>query len=582
MQSTRSQHSSEKQHLWMALLGGLAGLSMWVLFELLTDIVENQRLLLWLASATVGFFVLIFALLGSLRWRDAMMGALLLALVDAALLYWASNRFLVVENLLDESYALLAWGVVLLIGAPFMAAALQGRARDYAALFDISWGIVVRYGAAWVFVGLFWGLLMLSNELLEIVGITIIDDLIDLDPVPYLLTGAALGLALSVAQELSDFISPYLPLRLLRLLLPMVLLVVTVFIVALPIQGLSQLFGDFSAAAILMSVAIAAISLISSALDRVDSDGVQSKMMTFATRGLALLLPILAGLATWAIWVRVSTYGWTPERAAASLAALLILAYGVIYGLAVLQGNGWRRMIRQGNIGMALTVLGLSMLWMTPLMDAQRLSAHSQISRYLGGLTEAEGFPAWEITHSWGLAGQNAVAELQSLDAEGHGALLEKLTRAADLNRWEFNQSEGKPSFAALSQQIEEQLKVWPEDHKVPAEYFSNSSRHQLNGWVDACSREKERPCTLVFGPFGHQGTETSLFFVPEAEGGAEGYGASLENNQEPYFYPLMRHDGYRRLTEDQYQKLIAGGYRIGSASRKSLWFGDVEITSDN
>ena len=174
------------------------------------------------------------------------------------------------------------------------------------------------------------------------------------------------------------------------------------------------------------------------------------------------------------------------------------------------------------------------------------------------------------------------MAELQSLDAESHGALLEKLTRAADLSRWEFNQNEGKPSFAALSKQIEDQVKVWPEGHKVPAEYFSNSSRHQLNGWVDACSRDKERPCTLVFGPFGQQGSETSLFFVPEAEGGAEGFGASLENNEEPYFYPLMRKDGYRRLTEDQYQQLIAGGYRIGSASRKSLWFGDVEITSDN
>ena len=582
MQQSMSNPRSERQHLWMVFLGGLAGLSMWVLFELLPDTVENQRLLLWLSSATVGFFSLIFALLGSLRWRDALLAALVLALTDAALLYWASARFFDVESLLEDSFALIAWGLVLFVGAPFAAAALQGRARDYTALFDISWGIVVRYVAAWAFVGLFGALLMLSHALLEIVGLTIIGDLLDIDQVPYLLTGAAFGLALSVAQELSDFISPYLPLRLLRLLLPMVLVVVAVFISALPFQGLSQLFGDFSAAAILMSVAIAAISLISSALDRADADGVQSISMIFATRALALLLPILAGLAMWALWLRVSTYGWTPERAAACLAGLVVLAYAMIYGFAVLQGNAWRRMIRQGNIGMALSVLGLAMLWMTPLMDAQRLSVQSQVDRYLNGYTDVDHFPAWEMTHSWGVAGADAIAELQDLDPDDHGDLQAKLVRAKDLSRWKFNQNEGKPSLKALSKQIVAQLKIWPDGREVPDDYFSNASRFHLEEWAEECAADVARPCVLVFGPFGFQGAEKSLLFVPEDNGGAEGFGASDDDVEKPYFYSIMRRDGYRRLTKEQYQKLIAGSYRIGPASRNSLWMGDVEITTEN
>ena len=314
MSDTAQEGDLNQQHLWMCLLGGAAGLAMWVLFELLPDAIENQRLLLWIASATIGFFTLVFALLGSLRWKEAASGAAVLSLLDAALLFWASGRFLEFDNLFEESFAPVAWGMILFIGAPFAAAVLNGRARDYALLFDTAWNIVVRYIAAWIFAGLFWGVLLLSDELLSIVGVTIIDDLIDLEPVPYLLTGAALGLALSVAQDLKAYVSPYLPLRLLRLLLPMVLLVVTVFILALPLRGISQLFGDFSAAGVLMSVAIASITLITSALDRKDADGVQSPLMRRATKALALLLPVLSALAMWAIWLRASTSRCLPVR----------------------------------------------------------------------------------------------------------------------------------------------------------------------------------------------------------------------------------------------------------------------------
>lgn len=573
---------STQQHLWMCLLGALAGLSMWVLFDYLPDALDNQRLLIWIASATVGFFVLLFALLGSLRWRDAVTGAGVLALSDAALLYWASGRFIEAEDLFDGSFLPLAWAIILFVGAPFAAAAMQGKLRDYAFLFDTAWNIVVRYLAAWIFVGLVWGLVFLSDALLGIVGVTIIETLLDYDPVPPVLTGASVGIALSVAQDLKAYVSPYLPLRLLRLLLPLVLGVVAVFIVALPFQGLSDLFGDFSAAAVLMGVAIAAISLITSALDRQDDDGIQSRGMVWMTRALALLLPVLAGLAVWAMWLRVAEYSWTPERLAASLAALLILAYAVLYGLAALQPSVWRLMIRQTNIAMAALVLVLSALWMTPLMNAHRMSAEAQLGRYLTGDLAAKDLPAWEIRHDWGRAGLKVIEQLKSLDAVEHAEVLARLERAETQSRWEFKQNDQTPDANRLATDLRKHIQIWPEGRSLPEAYFDDISHHHLEHWSEVCTLNAARPCAMVFGPFETQGIETAILFLPDPDQGAEAVQMRGKPDKPSYFSDLRPSKETSLIAETDYQKVLSGGYRIGHSSRKSLWLGGVELTPNN
>ncbi len=83
MTSDVQDSETHVQHSVMGAIGAVGGLALWVLFELLRDSIDSQRLLLWLASATLGFFILLFALRGSLRWRDAALGAAVLALAGA-------------------------------------------------------------------------------------------------------------------------------------------------------------------------------------------------------------------------------------------------------------------------------------------------------------------------------------------------------------------------------------------------------------------------------------------------------------------------------------------------------------------
>jgi hypothetical protein len=216
-------------------------------------------------------------------------------------------------------------------------------------------------------VGVVWGLILLSGALFDLVGLTLIDDLLQIDVAPWLITGVVFGLALAVVNELSDFVSPFLILRLLRLLLPLVLVVLVVFLAALPLRGLTGLFGGLSSAGTLLAMVATAVTLISAAVDQADEDAVAGGLMAWATRALALILPLPAALATWALSLRVTQYGWTPERLFVAATAALAIAYGLSYAFSALR-RSWRADIRSVNVFNALAIIVLAALWQTPLL----------------------------------------------------------------------------------------------------------------------------------------------------------------------------------------------------------------------
>ena len=218
----------------MALIGALAGLAMWVLIEKAQDVLTNPHVFVTVVSAVAGFFSVLLALCGPANLRRGAAIATVLALPAAALLGWASLRFDSLQAFVGAGHLILAWGVLLFVGTPFLAVALEdtGKLRSYSRLFDAAWGIVVRYSTAWLFVAVFWGVVFLSDALLQIVGLTLIEDLLNFDPVPFGLSGLMLGLGLAVVHEMRAYVSPFLVLRLLRLLVPVMLGVVVVFVVA--------------------------------------------------------------------------------------------------------------------------------------------------------------------------------------------------------------------------------------------------------------------------------------------------------------------------------------------------------------
>ena len=456
----------------LALIGAAAGIALYVLLDELPYRTDNTRLVLILASLTGGFFATLLPAIGPVGPGRAVLSAGMIAALSSGFLTWASFRFSEPQDFLSAGHGLAAYSLLVALPLPFLiAAARPGEGwRDFPSLFTHAWEIVVRYLVAWAFTGVVWGVILLSDQVLELVGIGLIGRLIEIDGVPWAVTGLALGLSMAVSFELRALIRPDLVLRLMRLLLPVVLAVSVVFLIAAPINGLTRLFGGISAAATLMAMAIAAATLITVTLDRDEARAARAGVLVWSARIGALVLPVLGALAAWAVMVRVGQYGWTPPRLAAATAAAVTLAYGVAYGASALRGAGWQRHIRQANVWLALMLIAIAALWLSPVLNAERISTEAQIARYEAGAIDGDALDLWTLGHDWGVAGARAVDRLRGSDDEALARNLAALDAARSRHGYREGLTEGALPEQAAG--IAELLAVRPEGATLPDGLF--------------------------------------------------------------------------------------------------------------
>ncbi|SOC02810.1 DUF4153 domain-containing protein [Rhodobacter maris] len=455
------------ERLIFIFIGLVGGLAFWGLTEA-PEVFRAAFLWLPLCVAAAAFFFALLSMLSDLGLRRALLLAAGIALVTAALSALERSAFANAAQMLDTGHNLAALIVLGTLPVPFaLAFGREGRhgLTDYRILFMESWNIVVRQLAAWLFVGVVFAVLWLMGALLDLVGVHLLSALLQQGLAVWLILGATLGLGLSVVTEMSDMVSPYLLLRFLRLLTPLVLAVVTVFLAALPLRGLGHLFGALSAASALLATALAVIGLVSVVVDQDEIEEAHAPVLTWSARGLMLLLPALAGLAIWALAERVRQYGWTPDRVAATALAGVVAGYALGYLGALLSGRRWMEKLRQANVAMAFAMIGLAALWLTPLISPERIAAQGQLARFAAGTVQAGALPLWEMAHDWGRPGAAALADLRK-EASQDGALAGRLAQLdAAENRFSFARAAAPASVPVT---WPAGLVLWPAGEALP------------------------------------------------------------------------------------------------------------------
>jgi len=396
----------------LALTGALGGFCLWTVFEAADRDWIGDYTSLILSGLVLALFGGLLAMAGPLGLWRALPRALVLATVAAGLLWLTRLRYADTDDFFASSIPALAGFLVATLPVPFLIAAARSGWRDYPALFLEAWSIGLRFAAALTFTGVVWLVIILSNEVLGIVGIDWIERLLEDEFAPMVLTGAILGLGMAVIHDLAEYLSPYLVLRLFRLFLPVVLGVMAVFLVALPFRGLDGLTGGLSPALLLLTMVAAGVALVSIAVDQTDAEATQSPIQIRSAQGLALILPVFAGLALWAIWLRTDQHGWTPERVFVALIGGMGLGYGLVYGSAVLRGQGWMERVRQGNIRMVLVGTLLAALWLTPVLNAEKIASANQLARFADGRASVDTLDIHALGR-WGKPGDAALAALE-------------------------------------------------------------------------------------------------------------------------------------------------------------------------
>lgn len=492
----------------VTFFGALAGLACYAMLEWITEIRGFDTVTLGASVFSACFFGGALTMTGPVHLVRSLLPAAGFGGVVTALVFWASFRFANAETFIETGHPFGVVFVLFVVALPFLiaGAAEEKSPRRYADLFDVSWGAVTRVIVSAAFTGLFWLLLFLSDALLQLVGITLIEALIDIDPAPPVITGAIFGLAIVVTHELSDMVSPQLVLRLLRLLLPMITVVVTVFVVAIPFRGLSNLFGSLSAGGVMIGMGMTATALVSAAIDRSSEQGVQRRWMKGFVQVLACLVPILGGLAIAAVWVRVLDYGWTPDRLAAATIAGTIFVYGLAYAGSVILRGDWAHRLRQGNIALALGVMAIFALWLTPVLNPQAISARSQVARLDAGEALAK-LPVYEMAHEWGRAGAAEISMLKArFEATDESAKLRSISLALEAdNSYDFEVGSKQASNNQLAVELDASMPVFPEGSALPSDVFSGTD-YQLGEVFDVClpkDTSGDQDCVLISIPEG-------------------------------------------------------------------------------
>ena len=291
-----------------------------------------------------------------------------------------------------------------------------GRFRfPYGELYRHAWNNFFVAVLAAIFNTALRTMLWLWGLLFGLIGVDFFQDLFTSKASAYLVTGAALGYGIAAARESERMIATLrnLTQTLLRSLLPILAAVTIVFLATLPFTGLNPLFATQRAASVLMGWLALQILLFNAVyLDGNQAPPYQPWLRRLVEVG-AVIAPVLAIIAGYAIALRIDQHGLTPDRVIASAIAVVLGLYVSGYAVAVWKrGAPWLPLIRSVNVGMAWFVIAVVVGLHTRIGDPLRLSVSNQLARLASGAVDPAEFDYAFLRFELGHAGYEALQRL--------------------------------------------------------------------------------------------------------------------------------------------------------------------------
>lgn len=422
--------------LWLVHLGGENG---WPLLDSLGPRVSWYTLVLSVPTA----MALSVRRLDEARfWQHAA----LIGVVYLGLSLWAARAATGAPGLEEDRILApfaASMAAALFVAGPFLQCRQEhGRwCAPYPELFAHAWQNALTLAVAAVFTGLCWAVLGLWGGLFKLVGVDLFADIFTSTPFVYLGTGVIVGLGVLVGRSQSK------PVRVLRRLLfaiftglfPLLAAIAVLFVATLPFTGLEPLWGTRSAATVLMALVLAMVVFANAVYQDGDEPPPYPRPLRLLASAGLVVLPVFAVLALVALGLRIQQYGWTVDRLWGVLAASVLAVHAFGYAWAALSRRGpWLARLEPVNVTAALLGVMLVLLANSPVLDPQRIAAHSQVARLLDGKTDPADFDVDYLRFLSGRAGHQALARLvDEPRVRDDAGLADRIERAlARQHRW--------------------------------------------------------------------------------------------------------------------------------------------------
>ncbi|HTJ64071.1 MAG TPA: DUF4153 domain-containing protein [Alphaproteobacteria bacterium] len=428
--------------------------------------------------------------LGSIRRRTLSMWSAAAALLMIGLavhdIARSAGAVVVSEWFLDEGHAFSApsstlWflsAIFLFIGQSLVTAGdRDGKPiAHYPFYFDAAWKLALQLLLSGLFVGLFWLILALGNQLLKLVQITVLDTLIDRAWFSIPVTTLALSTAIHLTDVRASMIegTRTLVLIVLSWLLPGIALIVGIFLAALPFTGLQPLWRTSHAGFILLAVASAFIVLIN-AIHRDGAHNGAPHRLLKATKIVAMieLAPIVA-LAAVAIELRVGQYGWTVGRVYAAAIAVLVGFHAAGYLASMLRRGMGPSVLERCNVLGAFVTVGIILLLSSPFGDPARIAVSSQVAALKSGKIPPDKFDFKFLRWQGERYGQDALAALAA-DPGTDPATKDRVLQA------QRSESRGNGGTPPTEPEFAASVTVYPAGRALPKSFVAQQDKWPEN-----------------------------------------------------------------------------------------------------
>lgn len=327
---------------------------------------------------------------------------------------------------------------------------IKSRSWSYHALFETAWRNIILCASAAFLTGLFWMVLFAGSLLLKLIGLNFIHELIQKAifaiPVSGIVFATAYAMTLAKAEMVVTL--RRFQLSLLAWLLPLLLMFVLTWVVAVPFTGVELLFKTHSAAFILLWCTSLCVSFVNAAYQDGMTVPPYGKMLSKLLAWGWLGLPGVVAVAGWAMWLRIAQHGWTEDRVWGVFVLLMAAIYVVGYAASAIRSPTWLGSIGKTNMWAAVALCSGLIALTTPLADARRIAVNSQMQRLTSQASGSEKFDFDYLRWQAGKYGHDALLTLaEGINHPERDILISKAKQTlAQKNRYQADEG-----IAALS-----------------------------------------------------------------------------------------------------------------------------------
>jgi hypothetical protein len=598
------QHStSRRAELALILIAALVQAGILYFLYRYTELAEPPTATTWLlALYTVALAIPVTVHLLAAQLLHSRAGWLIVAIMAVMFYYfgwdYSQSRAFSARGM---SSIMMALPVLWFLLMPFVQIRLKlGKwSADYKLLFAYSWhNIIVLFEAA-VFTGLFWGLLALWQALFGMLHIEFFKQLFSEPlfylPVTTLIFGSAIYLTGS-AENAGRVVTVMLNqvLNLFKWLGTLTALLLTLFTLAL-LPQLPALFtsGNKAISAVWLLWLVAVVVLFLNAAYR---DGKVEKpypnWIALFMRVVIPLMVIISATAIWALCVRVHEYGLTVDRIWALVVAGAAVLYSIGYAIAAVRKGAWFGGIARVNVIVALALMIVLALMLTPVLSPYRLAANSQYQRILAGPFDESWInsgrtPFSALRYDTGRYGEQRLEELAQLqdhpDAE----------RIRNLATSESVQQNPEQSAEKIAEAITK-IPIYPQGRTLDAELMKVITADIKSGQLWWLSDKQVTEGKSAMGVFANLNTENpnEEYFVLLASGTYAAEGSVYWKKTDGWIrigranlpYQSDAASDNKDFAEDLRAKLASGDFSVKEQEWKDLWIGSyrIRIQPDN